>query len=110
MAPPRRPFTLSFLLCIVLRRGTMNKLPQPQFTHLADVYQRPGFLRRWERVRHKEAHWFVECMAEFVSVFDWDLRTKADFECIRLPCSCIALLVSPSRLCKATLANVLHPR
>lgn len=88
----------------------MDKLPQPQFTHLADVYQRPGFLRRWERVRHKEAHWFVECMAEFVSVFDWDLRTKADFGHTRLPCFCIALLVSLSCLCKASSTDVLHPR
>lgn len=46
-----------------------HPLPRPNFTHLADVVQRPRFLTHWERVRHRQAHWFVECMAEFVSSY-----------------------------------------
>lgn len=29
-------------------------------------------------MRHKEAHWFVECVAEFVSAMLRALRTRAD--------------------------------
>ncbi|KAK7685269.1 hypothetical protein QCA50_011632 [Cerrena zonata] len=46
-----------------------HPLPRPNFTHLADVQERPRFLTHWERVRHRQAHWFVECVAEFTGVF-----------------------------------------
>ncbi|KAI0070601.1 aquaporin-like protein [Panus rudis PR-1116 ss-1] len=46
-----------------------HPLPHRNFTHLADIQDRPGFLKRWERVRHRQAHWLVECIAEFAGVF-----------------------------------------
>ncbi|KAI5122300.1 hypothetical protein M0805_002376 [Coniferiporia weirii] len=41
----------------------------PKFVHIADVVPRPGLLRAWERKRHTRAHWFVECVAEFMGAF-----------------------------------------
>ncbi|THH27705.1 hypothetical protein EUX98_g6482 [Antrodiella citrinella] len=46
-----------------------HPLPQPRFTHLADVAPRPRLLSSWERIRHRQAHWFVECCAEAFGVF-----------------------------------------
>lgn len=52
--------------------------PPPQFAspnmsrpqhlvHLSEVHPRSfTVLNSWERVRHRQAHWFVECAAEFV--------------------------------------------
>ncbi|KAI0039656.1 aquaporin-like protein [Auriscalpium vulgare] len=37
--------------------------------HLADVETRPAFLRGWERVRHRQAHWAIEMLAEMFGVF-----------------------------------------
>lgn len=39
--------------------------------HLADIRPRPrpAFLQAWERMRHRQMHWLIECMAEFVGVF-----------------------------------------
>ncbi len=44
-------------------------LPRREFTHLADIAPRPAALNRWERVRHRQAHWFAECVAEAVSAY-----------------------------------------
>lgn len=44
-----------------------HPFPRPNFVHLADVAERPNILAKWERHRHRSAHWFVECVAEFVS-------------------------------------------
>jgi len=46
-----------------------HPLPQPNFTHLADVVTRPALLNSWERVRHRKVHWMVECAAESMGVF-----------------------------------------
>ncbi|KAI0264432.1 aquaporin-like protein [Gloeopeniophorella convolvens] len=46
-----------------------SQLPHYPNTHLADVDVRPTVLRSWERVRHRQAHWFVECVAEMFGVF-----------------------------------------
>ena len=43
----------------VLRRGDV--------VHLADIKPRSNAHIAWERVRHRQAHWLVECAAEFVS-------------------------------------------
>ncbi|EIM91284.1 aquaporin-like protein [Stereum hirsutum FP-91666 SS1] len=43
--------------------------PRHETLHLADMQRRPAFLTRWERTRHRGAHWFVECFAEFLGVF-----------------------------------------
>lgn len=66
LTAPSFAFGLSLL---TLTSMAAHPLPRPNFTHLADVVQRPRFLTHWERVRHRQAHWFVECMAEFTGVF-----------------------------------------
>lgn len=35
--------------------------------HYADIMPRSNTRAGWDRVRHRQAHWFVECAAEFVS-------------------------------------------
>lgn len=45
----------------------MNALRRPNAIHLADIKPRNNVTVAWERVRHRQAHWFVECAAEFVS-------------------------------------------
>ncbi|OCH86378.1 aquaporin-like protein [Obba rivulosa] len=47
----------------------LHQYPHREFVHLADHEQRPAILQRWERRRHREAHWLVECIAESVGVF-----------------------------------------
>ncbi|TCD65342.1 hypothetical protein EIP91_002780 [Steccherinum ochraceum] len=47
----------------------VHPLPQRSFVHLADIVQRPALLSSWERLRHRQAHWFVECVAEFTAAF-----------------------------------------
>ncbi|KAF9238482.1 aquaporin-like protein [Melanogaster broomeanus] len=37
--------------------------------HLRDVAPQPRFMASWERLRHKEAHWLVEMIAEMFGVF-----------------------------------------
>ncbi|KIJ62804.1 hypothetical protein HYDPIDRAFT_93618 [Hydnomerulius pinastri MD-312] len=37
--------------------------------HLRDVAPPPRFMTSWERLRHKEAHWLVEMIAEMFGVF-----------------------------------------
>lgn len=37
--------------------------------HLSDIAQRPRWMTSWERLKHKEAHWFVEMAAEMFGVF-----------------------------------------
>ncbi|KAI0785555.1 aquaporin-like protein [Abortiporus biennis] len=49
--------------------ATTHPFPKKEFVHLADVAARPGFLTKWERRRHTQAHWFVELAAEFIGVF-----------------------------------------
>jgi len=41
----------------------------PQFAHLSDVVRRPAFLKTWERTRHRQAHLFVQCVAEATGAF-----------------------------------------
>ena len=40
---------------------------EPKFIHVGELVPRPGFMRTWEKLRHAQAHWLVECVAEFVS-------------------------------------------
>ena len=42
---------------------------QQRFVPLREVQPSsvPTVVRTWERVRHRQAHWLVECAAEFVS-------------------------------------------
>jgi len=42
---------------------------QSNIVYHRDVIQRPGFLKVWERQRHRKAHWFVELFAESMGVF-----------------------------------------
>ncbi|KAI0065767.1 aquaporin-like protein [Artomyces pyxidatus] len=37
--------------------------------HLADIQTRPRFFQSWEKVRHRQAHWLVQCLAESVGLF-----------------------------------------
>jgi hypothetical protein len=73
--------------------------------HLADIRPRPrpAFLQAWERMRHRQMHWLIECMAEFVrrhslspTLFlrDLAMRTNVLRPC-RLGSSCT---VTPVRL------------
>lgn len=39
--------------------------------HLSDIAQRPRWMTSWERLKHKEAHWFVEMAAEMVCPGFW---------------------------------------
>ena len=45
-----------------------NVLRRPDTVHLADIKPRPAIQVSWERIRHRQAHWLVECAAEFVSL------------------------------------------
>ena len=45
----------------------MHALRRRDVVHLADIKPRSNAYVAWERVRHRQAHWFVECAAEFVS-------------------------------------------
>lgn len=46
----------------------IHMLPRREQVHLADIKPRFNSYVAWERVRHRQAHWLVECLAEFVSV------------------------------------------
>ncbi|OBZ67054.1 Glycerol uptake facilitator protein [Grifola frondosa] len=48
---------------------TTHQLPRRDFVHLADIQSRPSLYTLWERRRHRQAHWLVECLAEFMGVF-----------------------------------------
>ncbi|KAI0314549.1 hypothetical protein OF83DRAFT_1174667 [Amylostereum chailletii] len=37
--------------------------------HLADIRPRPRFMKQWERLRHCQASWVIECLAEAFGVF-----------------------------------------
>ncbi|KIP08506.1 hypothetical protein PHLGIDRAFT_104304 [Phlebiopsis gigantea 11061_1 CR5-6] len=47
----------------------MSVLPRPTFVRLGDIRRRPRVLEQWEKVRHRQAHWLVECLAEAFGVF-----------------------------------------
>ena len=47
---------------------TTHPLPAREFAHAADVYPRLPVFARWERLRHRQAHWFAECVAEAVRI------------------------------------------
>ncbi|KAI0768698.1 aquaporin-like protein [Trametes elegans] len=46
-----------------------HPLRQREFVHLADIKPRSNAFIAWERRRHRQAHWLVECIAEFMGVF-----------------------------------------
>ncbi|OSD01282.1 aquaporin-like protein [Trametes coccinea BRFM310] len=46
-----------------------HHLRHRDFIHLADIKPRSNAYIAWERRRHRQAHWLVECMAEFMGVF-----------------------------------------
>jgi len=48
---------------------SLHQLPRPQQVHLADIHTRQPVFSRWERYRHRQAHWLVECLAETMGVF-----------------------------------------
>jgi len=37
--------------------------------HLSDIVPKPRWKTSWERLKYKEAHWFVEMVAEMARVF-----------------------------------------
>ncbi|KAA1467501.1 aquaporin-like protein [Dentipellis sp. KUC8613] len=37
--------------------------------HLADFQERPRMLQTWEKLRHKRAQWFIDCVSEALGVF-----------------------------------------
>jgi len=41
----------------------------PELVHLHDIQPRGPALARWERIRHRQARWFVECLAEATGTF-----------------------------------------
>ncbi|KAG1747223.1 aquaporin-like protein [Suillus paluster] len=41
----------------------------PSKIHLSEIATRPRWMTSWERLRHKEAHWLVEMIAEMMGVF-----------------------------------------
>ena len=45
-----------------------HHLRQRDFVHLADIKPRSNAYIAWEHRRHRQAHWLVECAAEFVSL------------------------------------------
>ena len=53
---------------------SMHRLPQRDVVHLADVHTRPKVFSVWERYRHRQAHWLVECLAETVSSVHRNVR------------------------------------
>ncbi|KAI0829875.1 aquaporin-like protein [Trametes gibbosa] len=46
-----------------------HQLRQGNFVHLADIKARSSAFISWERRRHRQAHWLVECIAEATGVF-----------------------------------------
>ncbi|KAI0661138.1 aquaporin-like protein [Cubamyces menziesii] len=46
-----------------------HHLRQRDFVHLADIKPRSNAYIAWEHRRHRQAHWLVECAAEFMGVF-----------------------------------------
>ncbi|KAI1791277.1 aquaporin-like protein [Ganoderma leucocontextum] len=46
-----------------------HPLRRRDVVHLADIKPRSNVHVAWERVRHRQAHWFVEMAAEFMGVF-----------------------------------------
>ncbi|KAI0356340.1 aquaporin-like protein [Trametes cingulata] len=46
-----------------------HHLRQRELVHLADIKPRTNAYIAWERRRHRQAHWLVECIAEFMGVF-----------------------------------------
>ncbi|EKM54174.1 uncharacterized protein PHACADRAFT_209991 [Phanerochaete carnosa HHB-10118-sp] len=48
---------------------TLDRLPHKDVVHLTDIRARPHVFNIWERYRHRQAHWFVECVAESLGVF-----------------------------------------
>ncbi|KAI8975901.1 aquaporin-like protein [Trametes punicea] len=46
-----------------------HHLRQREFVHLADIKPRSNAYIAWERRRHRQAHWLVECIAEMMGVF-----------------------------------------
>lgn len=75
----------------------MNAIPaQPQTVHIADIVPRPRFFQAWERQRHMRVHWFIECVAEFVSVLS---PSSAPGPCSRARADgCVFLRVCGRRL------------
>ena len=45
----------------------IHMLPRREQVHLADIKPRFNSYVAWERVRHRQAHWLVEGLAEFVN-------------------------------------------
>ncbi|KAI0028776.1 aquaporin-like protein [Vararia minispora EC-137] len=48
-----------------------ERLRDHQPIHYADVYERPVFMQRWERLRHRQAHEVVQLIAEAWGVFSF---------------------------------------
>ncbi|KAH9894963.1 aquaporin-like protein [Cubamyces lactineus] len=46
-----------------------HHLRHRDFVHLADIKPRSNTYIAWEHRRHRQAHWLVECIAEFMGVF-----------------------------------------
>jgi len=82
---------------IDIRQERVPAVAHPRI-HLNDIRPRPAFLQAWERVRHRQLHWLMECMAEFVRllfsfVFIPARVCAADMCADRSACSCTATLV-----------------
>ncbi|KAI0065760.1 aquaporin-like protein [Artomyces pyxidatus] len=43
--------------------------PDPHPLHLADLKTRPLFLQRWEKLKHRQAHWAIQCTSEAIGLF-----------------------------------------
>ena len=57
-----------------------HPLRRRDVVHLADIKPRSNERVTWERVRHRQAHWLVEMMAEFVSALPmYLLSSRFDF-------------------------------
>ncbi|KAG2347741.1 aquaporin-like protein [Suillus weaverae] len=41
----------------------------PSKIYLSDIAPRPRWMTSWERLKHKEVHWFMEVVAEMMGVF-----------------------------------------
>jgi hypothetical protein len=37
-----------------------------ELIHLEDVHPRTGLAAKWQRARHRKAHWLAQCLAEAV--------------------------------------------
>ncbi|KAI0303766.1 aquaporin-like protein [Multifurca ochricompacta] len=46
-----------------------SQLRHQHNVHLADVHPRPAIFDSFERARHRQAHWLIECLAEMFGVF-----------------------------------------